>query len=395
MANMNISAADYGNQASVFTDYAVTTKTTDGASGSKEYEWINTRAAQYLGYYKTIPELKIAIDTKSTWTVGKGFKSNPLTTLALSTIWGMGNDTFNSIMENMIRCYNIYGDAFAEIIRDKDGKLVNLKVLDPSTIKIVANDKGLIIRYEQMSKTSPKEGVATFKPEEIFHLARNRIADEVHGISLIDACEWIILARNEAMADYKKLLHRNIYPVRIWKLDTDIESKVLAFKAKVAQSKYNGEDIFIPKGSVEQELASVPDGTTIDPKSWIQVLNQYFYQAVGVPQIIIGGSQELTQTAAQIAYLAFEQVIEEEQLYIEEQILRQLNLEVNFEFPASLQNNMISDKGMQEEEELTGLGQEALGLGTQGGSTQGLGSYQQFNQPSKFQPPMMRQGAQQ
>jgi hypothetical protein len=390
MAQLDIGKTQYGDYTNTILDYAVVPKTTDATQGTKEYEWINTKSSQYLGYYKTIPELKMAIDTKSTWTVGKGFKSNPQTTLALSAIHGMGNDTFNSIIENLIRCYNIYGDSFAEIIRDKDGRLINLKPLDPSTIKIVANDKGLIIRYEQMSKT-PLLGIVKFKPEDILHFARNRIADEVHGISLIDACEWIILARNEAMTDYKKLLHRNIYPVRIWHLDTDIESKVLAFKAKVAQSKYLGEDIFIPKGSVETELASVSDGSTIDPKSWIQLLNQYFYQSVGVPQIILGGSQELTQTAAQIAYLAFEQVIEEEQLYIEEQILRQLNLEVNFEFPASLQNNMISSSSPEEQ---AGLEQQATGMGTQGGSTQGLGQYQQFSQPSKFQPPMMRQGAQ-
>jgi hypothetical protein len=337
----------------------------------------------------------MAIDTKATWTVGKGFKSNPLTSLALSVINGTGVDTFNSILENMIRCYNIYGDSFAEIIRNDEGRLINLKVLDPATMKIISDKAGRIIRYEQNSKTA---GVVKFSPEEILHMARNRIADEVHGTSLIDACEWIILARNEAMADYKKLLHRNIYPIRVWHLDTDKEDKITAFKAKVAQGKYLGEDIFIPKGSVDTELASLPENSSIDPKSWIQLLNQYFYQAVGVPQIIIGGSQELTQTAAQIAYLAFEQVVEEEQLYIEEQILHQLNLEINLEFPASLQNNMMTSQANPEPEK-QGLMQQATGMATQGGSTQGLGSYQQAFQPSKFQPPMMRQseaqGAQQ
>jgi hypothetical protein len=186
-------------------------------------------------------------------------------------------------------------------------------------------------------------------------------------VSIIDAVEQIILMRNEAMADYKKLLHRNIYPVRIWHLDTDIPSKINTFKAKVAASKGEGEDIFIPKGSVETELVTVPSNSSLNPMPWIQVLNQYFFQAVGVPQIIIGGSQELTQTAAQIAYLAFEQCIEEEQLYIEEQVLSQLNLEINLEFPASLQNNLISDNRKD---------------GTVDQTT---------NQSSKLSPPMMRQ----
>ena len=199
-------------------------------------------------------------------------------------------------------------------------------------------------------------------------MSRGRIADEIHGISLIEAVEWIILARNEAMADYKKLLHRNVYPVRIWHLDTDVASKITAFKAKVAASKGDGEDIFIPKGAVDQELASVPPNSTLDPKEWIQLLNQYFYQSVSVPQIIIGGSQELTQTAAQVAYLSFEQSIEEEQLFIEEQVLAQLNLEIQLEFPASLQNNLLSDQAKDATLE------------------------QNTNQPSNLQPPMERQG---
>jgi hypothetical protein len=57
----------------------------------------------------------------------------------------------------------------------------------------------------------------------------------------------------------------------------------------------------------------------------------------------VGGSQEMTEASAKIAYLAFEQTIEEEQLYIEEQILSQLNLEIELSFPATLQNELLSD----------------------------------------------------
>lgn len=367
MVYTELDSARSGAQASVITSFSVDSAQTDSAYGNDETEWTNPKAAQYLGYYKAIPELKMAVDAKATWTIGKGFKSDSeLTMLKLSTIKGFGKDTFNSILENMVREYHIYGDAFAEIIRDGD-ELVNLKPLDPGTMTIVADKKGLIKRYEQNLSGVPKK---KFEPERILHLARNRIADEIHGTSIIESCETIILMRNEAMTDYKRLLHRNIYPVRIWHLDTDIPSKIATFKAKVAASKGEGEDIFIPKGAVETELVSIPENSSLNPMPWIQALNQYFYQAVGVPQIIIGGSQELTQTAAQIAYLAFEQTIEEEQLFVEEQILAQMNLEINLDFPASLQNNLLSDQAKDGSQE------------------------QQLNQPSVVQPPMMREGVQ-
>ena len=46
--------------------------------------------------------------------------------------------------------------------------------------------------------------------------------------------------------------------------------------------------------------------------------------------------------------MAWEQTVELEQLYVEEQILSQLNLEINLEFPASLQNELLSDNRKSE-----------------------------------------------
>jgi hypothetical protein len=347
MPDTDLGNLDIGDFKNTITDYSVDAVSTDGASDQDETTYDNVNWTQYLGYYKSIPELAAAIDAKATWTIGKGFKSNPITELALSVIKGWGKDSFNTILENMVRTYHIGGDAFAEIIRNKEGKLINLKPLDPETIRIVANKKGVIKRYEQISKV---KGVKNqwFGVDEMLHLARNRVADEIHGVSIIPAVEQIILMRNEAMTDYRKLLHRNIVPVKIFHLDTDDATKIAAFKAKADLAHTQGENIYVPKGAVEIENSSVAPNATLNPLPWINQLNQYFFQATGVPQIIVGGAQEITEASAKIAYLAFEQTIEEEQLFIEEQILAQLNLEINLEFPASLQNELLSDSSKSE-----------------------------------------------
>jgi len=360
MAYTDLNETQQGANVTYIKDYSVDSKSLDAG----EIEYINPKAAQQMGYYRTIPELRTAVDTKAIWTVGRGIKAVPETELALMGIKGAGKDTIHSILSNLIRVYHVCGDAFAEIIREGE-QLVNLKPLDSSKVKIVSDKKGLIKRYEVRDSNG---AVVKIAPEDMFHLSRLRVADEIHGISLIEAVEWIILARNEALSDNKTALHRNVYPTRLWHLDTDDTSKITAFKNKVAEAKYKGEDVFIPKGSVETEIASVPQNSSMNPLPWIMQLNQYFYQAVGVPQIIIGGSQEITQTAAQIAYLAFEQTIAEEQLYVKEQFLSQLDLEIELEFPASLQNNLLSDAKKDGTEQ------------------------QQANQPSQLAPPMTRGG---
>lgn len=328
-------------------DYSVDQATPDGPTDSKETSWDNVNWQQQFGYYKTIPELTAAIDAKATWTVGRGYTSDPITTLLLMQIRGWGKDTFNTIIENMIRTYHIGGDAFAEIIVDDYGVLINLKPLDPGSIRIVANRQGRIIRYEQKDRIRQKSALK-FAPEKIFHMARNRIADEIHGTSAIDAVENIILMRNEAMDDQKKILHRNV-PHVIWHVDTDDTAKINEFKDKIDQQVKDRENIIIPKGTVEREVGAIASNATLSPIPWIQVLTGYFYQAIGVPDIILGSSTNLTEASAKIAYLAFEQTIREEQLYVKEQILAQLNLAIELEMPAKLENELLTGKQEQTE----------------------------------------------
>lgn len=348
MPETNIGSTIIGNLANTQANFSVDSVETDGAQEQKETSYMNNEWSQQFGYYKTIPELRASIDALARWTIGKGFNTNELTELALMNIKGFGKDSFNTILENLSRTADISGDSYAEIIRDKQEFLINLKPLDPGTISIVANRKGVIIRYEQNSKASTKKKPKKFKPEQIFHLSRNRTADEIHGISLIDAVRWIIDARNEAMEDMKILMHRHVKPINKFILDTDDPARIAEFKARADAAVAGGENMFIPKGVVEQELISVPPNASLNPLPWIGVLTQYFYQAAGVPQSVIGGSQGITEAAEKIHYLAFEQTIRERQLYINEQVLSQLNLEIELEVPASLENELISDQSKSE-----------------------------------------------
>jgi len=342
MADNKISSMVAGSETNTITSYSVSPEDTDGATDQKETPWMNDKWSDWFGYFETIPELNATINAKATWTIGKGFKADPATEMLLDTIKGNGLDTFNTILENMIRTYYIGGDAFCEIIRDDEGVLINLKPLDPSVIKIVVNRQGMVIRYEQTAKIEKHN--KKFKPEEIFHLARNRVADQIHGVSVIKAIENIILARNESISDYKTVMHNNVTPRWKFKLKTDDPVEIAAYKVKMdAVTATTSANIYEPFDVSESELIAVSPNATLDPKSWIDQQGNFFYEAVGVPKIILGGSGEFTEASAKIAYLAFQQNVEEEQLFLEEQALSQLNLIIELEFPASLENELLSD----------------------------------------------------
>jgi hypothetical protein len=349
MTDQRIDSAVASDLTTQVTDYSVDTASTDGAFEQRETTWTNTEASQYLGYYKKIPECRSVIDARATWTIGKGFKADEITTMLLDTIEGISKDTFNSILENLVRDMQIYGDAYAQIVLDDEDNLINLKVLDPAVMVHVVNQQGQFIRYEQNSKVKgqpPKK----FAPEKIFHIMRNRVADEIHGTSLIEALEWIILAKNEAMADMKQLMHRHVRPLFIFHLDTDDPTEIATYKSTNDALTGKGENLYVPKDVVVPELMAVAPNSTLNPIPWLNYLDEQFYETSQTPKIILGGSGEFTEASAKIAYLAFQQSVEEDQLAIEEQVLKQLNVLIELEFPVSLENELLSDKAKDQEQ---------------------------------------------
>ncbi len=346
MPETRIDAAVSGtDKSSVF---EVGAQQTGGSTGQNEQEFTNPKFKQWLGYYKTIPELTSVIDAKATWTVGKGVLADEETILLLDTIKGRGNDTFNTIIENCIRTYHIGGDAFCEVIRDKEENLVNLKPLDPSTIKVITNKEGIIKRYEQFDKITGKK-LEKWNPEEIFHLTRNRVADGILGVSIVERLIPIINKKNQAMEDWQRVLHRNIEPMWIIHLDTDDETEIAAFKVKYDKARGDSNIMYVPKDVVVPEMVTVAPNASLSALPWIDNLDNKFYEAAQVPAIIVGGVGGITEAAVKIAYLAFEQTIREEQLYINEQVLSQLNILIELQFPASLENELISDNNKDAE----------------------------------------------
>jgi len=329
-------------------DFSVDSKQTDASQDQKETYYDIVDWSQWFGYYCAIPELHAAVNAKATWTVGKGYQADEQTTLILDAVKGWGKDTFNTIIENMIRTSIIAGDAFAEIITNDKGILINLKPLDPGVIRIVSDRKGRILRYEQRNKI--KKSIQKFQPEEIFHLCRNRVADQIHGTSIIPAIENIILYRNQAMADWNRVLHRNVEPLFIFHLDTDDTTKINEVKRKYNSARKEGENLFIPKGAVVPEMVATAANASLNPLAWIDTLNDYFFQACSIPSIVLGSSKNLTEASVKIAFMAFQRNTEEDQLQIEEQFLSQLNLVIKLEFPAIIQNEMLTEKPEQQEQ---------------------------------------------
>ena len=183
----------------------------------------------------------------------------------------------------------------------------------------------------------------TFDPDQIFHLCRSRIADEIHGISIYEALETTINALNESMIDTKKLMHYQVRPFILWKLKTDDVTTISNFVTKINNAKKYGEDMFIPDddNAVSHEVIQTPISDGIF--AWREDLTRNFYRNCGIPQILVGNASEFSESSSKIVYLSFGRTIEQEQRYIITQVWNQLLLHIDLPPPQSIINDMITD----------------------------------------------------
>lgn len=340
MANLNKTTTT--NLTNTVQDFSVDPRQTDGVSASGLTYWNNPNFTKYHQYYKTIPNLKKPIDAIALYTVGNGYTANAETKVILDHISGWGEDTFDSIMWNMIVTKKVNGDAFAQIIRDGDkrsGTLLNIKPLDPASVRVVVNKDGRISHYEIVSK-----GSANIRKEkwEILHLVNDRFADEIHGTSVIEACQWYIDAKDEAQRDWRRISHRST--IRVMFVDVDNTTRQTQLKEQYAEAIKNGELMIIPakKPDVEFEDLVLPPVESF--MRWIQYLDDGLYQQLGVPKVILGGSSEFTEASSKTALLTWDQIWQWEQRQLEADLWNQLYIKVHYYEPVSLKNELISDE---------------------------------------------------
>jgi hypothetical protein len=350
------------------TDYANVTETTiettnlDSVQDQEETSYTNPRWVTDWSAFNRIPKLKSAVLMKTVWTCGKGYTASDRVNVILDRISGTGKQTFLDILFNMIVTKQIGRDSFAEIIRDEEsGEILNLKILDPSTIRIIYGKNGMIKRYEQL-KPQPTKGMLnrikvalgggknfiTFQPDEIFHLSHNCYAGEMHGRSVPEALEKIILADDENFNIMRKLTRFQAVPFIMFKVKSDNATTINTFKSNIKAARESGEDLIIPddENLLTWETVSVNPSAVL--MEWRNNLNSQFYQAVGMP-LILFGSAGSTESGGKIEYLGHETVFEHDQLEIEQQIKAQLGLEIKLNSPTSLLENLRADESKDQQ----------------------------------------------
>ena len=313
--------------------------------GQYTFDNIETDTNSYIpdwtkwhGIYRTIAEARSTIDVWCAWIVGRNLIMDDNTKKITDRITGNGKDTFRIILKNQKRVAKICGDSFAEQVRDKAGRLINLKPLNPGRIRINSDGLGIITSFEQVSSTDPLAKVLhTWKPEEIFHLSNDRIADEIHGIPELEKTFKIMKWKHQSMGDIATVFHRYVQPILEIYAATDDPVELASIQATYDKSVKNMENRIIPKGAIEKvERVSIPQYSTLDPLPWQKFLRSYFTESSNVPDLVRGKSDEVSLAAGKLNVFTYKHKIIMEQLEYSEEIVSQLRLEIGFEEPPEI-----------------------------------------------------------
>lgn len=302
--------------------------------------WQSDNWSIYNGYYKQNNPIKGIINKLGTWSVGKGIEAEENVDKILRRIRGWGKDSFDDILNNLVRVRHINGDAYAEIIRDTAGRLINLKPLNPGRMVHVVNGQGILQFYEWRKSNGLVEKMEV---KDVFHLVLNRDADEIHGTGDIESITGYLDKVKQLDEDMATLFHRYIVPIMLIKLDTDDTTKIASYKTQMDKALNTGQNIYTPQGSVESDILELKAGNenTLEwRKTWVDEI----VRSGGVPALIMAQEAGSTEASSKMVVFTWEQVIREEQKYLEVQIKNQLGLEVNLVPPASIEENVKEDE---------------------------------------------------
>ena len=322
----------------------------DRAGTEEEAKEVNGNWTKYLGYYKSHLAVKAVINKLALWIMGEGIEADKETTKILDKIVGWGKEPANEVFDNQIRVEHINGDSYAEIITtdgeeiaENGSNLLNLKPLNPGSMKHIINPQGLITGYKQVNSDGSE---IPYRLNQIFHLSLNRTADEIHGTGDIESLTTFLDKIKQVDEDMAVMFHRFVVPLVIWKLNTDDPTAMATFKAQEKSAWNTGDNLIIPDTAVNFELLEAGKGVgkIINPMDWRNKWTEEVIKGGGVPALIMAIEAGTTEASSKMVTLAWEKVVKKGQLDLEKQIKLQLGLKINLPQSITIEESLIEDK---------------------------------------------------
>ncbi|HEB47369.1 MAG TPA: hypothetical protein ENI22_02780 [Candidatus Pacearchaeota archaeon] len=319
-------------------------------AGVNQESWQSTKWETYNSYYKNHLSANAVINKLAMWTILTGHNAEKKVKKITDKIVGWGKDTFDEVLDNQIRIKHINGDSYAEIItpigeelNSNGSNLINLKPLNPGSLKHVVNPQGMLESYLQVQNDGSEKSL---RLNQVFHLVLNRTADEIHGTGDIESLITFLDKIKQLDEDMTVMFHRFVVPLVIWRLNTDDPTAMATFKTQEKSAWNTGDNLIIPDTAVSFELLEAGKGVgkIINPMEWRNKWTEEVTKGGGVPALIMAIESGTTEASSKMVFLAWQVVIDKEQKSIIAQVKAQLGLEIQLPDPPKIDASLMEDE---------------------------------------------------
>lgn len=235
---------------------------------------------------------------------------------------------FQSFIQDVVMSLVIYGDAYIEKVRGKDGVVQYLRTVDSSTVRIDYDEHGTPIKYIQRVNHRRVD----FYPDEMVHLSLNTIGARTYGISWLQSVLFTLQAKIAAQEFNTSYFRRPGLPRSLYiskNLSDEQNKRVIAGLRQATPQT----DIYLNAGNGELTHSLIsPNNQDMQFIELMNYLRQEIIAASGVPPLFLGITEGANRANSQIQMEAWDRRKKKLRMMIQDAITVGLLTEANFGF---------------------------------------------------------------
>lgn len=202
---------------------------------------------------------------------------------------------FQTFLHDMITSLIIYGDSYAELVRDGGGLVEYFRPVDAATIRIDYDEHGSAIKYIQRVLHRRVD----FYPDEMLHLSLNTIGGRAYGNSWLQSTIFTLQSKIAAQNFNTEYFRRPGLPRSLY-ITKNLSSEQVSRLAVGLRQATPQTDLLLnaQAGEITHQLIS-PNNQDMQFIELMEFLRTEIIAASGVPPIFLGITEGSNRANAQ------------------------------------------------------------------------------------------------
>ena len=261
--------------------------------------------------------------------IGDGFTISGKTELHVRRLQKLFEKVgFQKFLQDTVESLIIYGDSYAELIRDGGTIVTHFRPADTVTVRIDYDEHGNTIKYIQRVLHRRVD----FYPDEMIHFSVNNVGGRVYGFSSLQSVIFTLQSKVAAQNFNTEYFRRNGLPRSLYLVKNLSDAQVNRMAATL-RSATPQTDLLINASAGEVEHVIVaPNNQEMQFIELMNYLRQELIAAMGVPPLFLGITEGSNRANAQTQLEAWDRKKKKLRLMIQDIINMQLLTTGNFGF---------------------------------------------------------------